>query len=88
MGRVGDAFCCCFRGPPSSYEIAPECDEFVILTTKRPTGDLTEHLIEPHQQKSAQIEIVKVRDNNPTNLQNYCDINEEEYLLNNNNINK
>lgn len=64
MGRVGNAFCCCFRVPSTSYEIAPECDDdFVILKRKKSTNnDLTEHLIEVHPQSTSQIEIVAARD--------------------------
>lgn len=93
MGRVSDAFCCCFRVPPStSYEIAPECDDdFVILKSKKSNNnDLHEHLIDTHLQQTttSQIQIVKRQDQRPKDLPPPPHIpqvdNEEAELLKNN----
>lgn len=55
MGRFSKAFCCCFGS--STYEIAPESDDFntVILKNNNKTeNDLTEKLL---LKQSVQIEI-------------------------------
>lgn len=66
MGRVGKAFCCCFGR--STYEIAPECDESVILKNNIKSND-NEDLTEKLLHTQSQIEIISKNQQQQQDLQ-------------------
>lgn len=77
MGRLSKTFCCCFGGS-STYEIAPETDDFdtVIIKNNNKSendNDLTEKLLQSQNQKQIEIKkkhLSKITEGDNKNVEN------------------